>query len=130
MKSPQLGSGESKLETAISWLLIIGVMISLVLEIAGIALYYHTYHQLGISQDQSAFIQSKNFFTFIYDQLRYAQGASGAARIMTAGIIILILTPYVRVAVSAVYFAREKNIKYVVITMFVLIVLTITLIRH
>jgi len=129
MNAPQLGSGESKLETAISWLLIVGVLVSLVLEIAGIAVYYHTYHQVSVSQDPSVFIQSRNFFTFVYDQFRHAQG-SAAARLMTAGIIILILTPYVRVVVSAFYFARERNIKYVVITMFVLIVLTVVLIRH
>jgi uncharacterized membrane protein len=129
MNAPQLGSGESKLETAISWLLIVGVVISMVLEIAGIAMYYHTYRQVSVSQDPSVFIQSNNFFTFIYDQFRHAQG-SGAARMMTAGIIILILTPYLRVVVSALYFAREKNFKYVVITLFVLIVLTVTLIKH
>ena len=130
MNSPQLGSGESKLETVISWLLITGVIISLVLEIAGIAMYYHAYGQLGISQDQSVFIQGKNFFTFIYDQFRSGQGGGGAARLMTAGIVILILTPYLRVVVSAFYFTREKNFKYVVITMFVLIVLTLSLLKH
>jgi len=130
MISPQLGSGESKLETAISWLLIIGVIISLVLEIAGIAIFYHAYGQVGISKDTSMFIQGKNFFTFIYDQFRSGQGVSGAARLMIAGIIILMLTPYIRVVVSALYFAREKNIKYVVITMFVLIILTLSLLRH
>jgi len=130
MNAPQLGSGESKLETAISWLLIAGVIISLALEIAGIAMYYHTYGQLGISTDQSMFIQGKHFFSFLYAQLRSGQGSGGAARLMTAGIVVLILTPYLRVIVSALYFAREKNIKYVVITLFVLIVLTISLLKH
>jgi len=129
MNAPQLGSGESKLETAISWLLITGVIISLALEIAGIAMYYHTYGQLGISTDQSMFIHGKHFFSFLYDQFRSGQG-SGATRLMTAGIVVLILTPYFRVVVSALYFAREKNVKYVAITLFVIIVLTITLLRH
>jgi uncharacterized membrane protein len=128
MNSPQLGSGESRLETVISWLLIVGVIVSLLLEIAGVALYYRSYHQLAISQDPSVFIQGKNFFTFIYDQFRSGHGS--AVRMMTAGLIILILTPYLRVIVSAIYFSREKNFKYVVITLFVLIVLTITLIKH
>ena len=130
MNSPQLGSGESRLETAISWLLIIGVIISLTLEIAGIAIYYHAFGQLSISTDQSMFIQGKNFFAFIYDQFRSGQGGSAAARLMTAGIVVLILTPFVRVVVSVFYFAREKNLKYVVITLFVLIVLTISLLKH
>ena len=81
-------------------------------------------------RDQSVFIQGKNFFTFIYDQFRSGQSAGAAARLMMAGMVILILTPYLRVIVSAIYFAREKNIKYVVITLFVIIVLTVTLIRH
>jgi uncharacterized membrane protein len=130
MNAPQLGSGESKLETAISWLLIVGVVISLALEIAGIALYYHAYGQLRIATDQSMFIQGKNFFTFVYDQFRSGQGGSAAARFMTAGIVVLILTPFLRVVVSVLYFAREKNIKYVVITLFVLIVLTLSLLKH
>jgi uncharacterized membrane protein len=130
MNAPQLGSGESKLETVISWLLIIGVIISLLLEIGGIAMYYHAYGQLGISTDQSMFIQGKNFFTFLYDQFRTGQTGSGAARLMIGGIVILMLTPYLRVVVSALYFAREKNMKYVVITMFVLIILTLSLLKH
>jgi uncharacterized membrane protein len=130
MNAPQLGSGESKLETAISWLLIIGVIISLALEIAGIAVYYHAYGQLGIATDQSMFIRGKNFFSFVYDQFRSGQNSNAAARLMIAGIIVLILTPFARVAVSVLYFAREKNIKYVVITLFVLIVITISLLRH
>lgn len=124
------GSGESKLETAISWLLIIGVIISLALEIAGIALYYQIYHQMEVSQDQSVFVQGNNFFTFLYDQIFSGQSPNGALQLMTAGIITLILTPYIRVIVSAIYFAREKNIKYVIITLFVLIVLTLTLLKH
>ena len=129
MNAPRLGSGESRLETIISWLLIVGVIISLLLEIAGVVIYYRSYHQLAISQDPPVFIQGKNFFTFIYDQFRSGQGGA-ALRVMTAGLIILMLTPYLRVIVSAFYFSREKNFKYVVITLFVLIVLTITLIKH
>lgn len=129
MNSPQLGSGESRLETAISWLLIVGVVISLLLEVAGVVIYYQSYHQLAISQDPSVFIKGKDFFTFIYDQFRSGQGGS-SIRLMTAGLIILMLTPYIRVVVSAVYFSREKNSKFVVITLFVLVVLTIALIKH
>ena len=43
MTSPGLGSGESKLETVVSYILIIGVVISVLLEIIGISLFYkHT----------------------------------------------------------------------------------------
>jgi uncharacterized membrane protein len=46
---------------------------------------------------------------------------------MTLGIAILMLTPYVRVILSVIHFSRERNIKYVLITLFVLALLTISL---
>ncbi len=49
---------------------------------------------------------------------------------MTAGVIVLMLTPYLRVVLSAAYFAWEKDAKYVLITLFVLIVLTLSLVLH
>ncbi|MDO8567714.1 MAG: DUF1634 domain-containing protein [Dehalococcoidales bacterium] len=124
-----LGSGESKLETAISYLLMIGVVASLVLEVIGMALFYQTYGQLGISHDKAVLVQGRDFFSFIFDQLRgHSEGT--AIRFMTLGIVVLLLTPYLRVVLSAIYFGREKNYKYVIITIFVLIVLTLSLILH
>ena len=48
--------------------------------------------------------------------------------ILSLGIIILMLTPYIRVLSSWVYFlVKEKNTKYVVITLWVLVILTVSL---
>lgn len=120
---------EGKLETFISWLFIVGVAVSVVLEITGIILYYRDFGHIAISTDPANLIHSKNFFLFIWDQFRAGQGGI-AERFMTVGIVVLILTPYLRVVISALFFAREKNWKYVVITCFVLVVLTVMLIRH
>jgi uncharacterized membrane protein len=49
---------------------------------------------------------------------------------MTLGITTLILSPYARVVVSVLYFAWQRNIKYTLITIFVLTVLTISLALH
>jgi len=49
---------------------------------------------------------------------------------MTAGIMVLILTPYIRVIASVIYFGWEKNFKYVLITLFVLVVVTLSLALH
>ncbi len=125
-----LGSGESKLETAISYLFIIGVITSFVLEIMGIILFYHAYGQLGISQDKAMFIHGRDFFSFIYNQFKESHTEGSAILFMTAGIVILILTPYLRVILSAFYFAWERNFKYVLITLFVLAVVTISLVLH
>lgn len=129
MTSVGLGSGESKLETAISYLLIIGVIISLLLEIIGIVIFYNSYGHLDITEEEGMFIRGHNFFTFLYDQFQGKSGES-ALLFMGLGIAVLMLTPYLRVIASVLYFAREKNMKYVLITLFVLIVLTISLFLH
>ena len=123
-------SSEPKLEKVISYLLITGVIISLLLEILGVIILYRSYGHLDISQDTSMFIRGHDFFTFIYQQLESGHAAGSAILLLTAGIIVLILTPYVRVIASVVYFAWEKNTKYVLITLFVLVVVTLSLALH
>ncbi len=130
MTTRNLGSGESKLETIISYILIIGVLVSVVLEVIGIVLFYATYGNLQISQDKSVFISGQNFFAFTLDQFQHLFGAQTALVFITLGLIILILTPYVRAITSAIYFAWEKHYKYVLITLFVIIVLTASLALH
>ena len=60
MISSGLGSGESKLETAISYILIIGVAISVLFEIIGITLFYQTYGNVQITQNKTFFISGMN----------------------------------------------------------------------
>ena len=52
MTSQGVGSGESKLETVVSYFLIIGVVISVLLEIIGISLFYKIYG--NVRQQDSA----------------------------------------------------------------------------
>jgi uncharacterized membrane protein len=49
---------------------------------------------------------------------------------MVLGIAALILTPYIRAITSVIYFASRKNLKYCLITFFVLAVLTMSLMMH
>ncbi len=130
MNSDGLGSGESKLETIVSYILIIGVIVSVILETVGIALFYAAYGNLQISQNKTVFITGQNFFAFTLDQIQHLFGMQNAILFMTLGLIILILTPYIRAITSVIYFAWENNRKYVWITLFVLIVLTVSLVLH
>jgi uncharacterized membrane protein len=130
MTSNGLGSGESKLETVVSYILIIGVVISVLLEIIGISLFYRTYGNVQISQSKTVFISGQNFFAFVLDQIQHLFVSQNAITFMTLGLIILILTPYIRAISSVVYFAWEKNRNYVLITIFVFIVLTASLALH
>ncbi len=129
MRTTRSGSGESKLETAISWVLLIGLAVSMILELAGIVLYARDYGRLTTSRDPAVFIRGHDFFSFIADQFRSHAG-SPASVLMIAGIIVLMITPYVRVLLSVFYFAWEKDLKYVLITLFVLAVLTVSLVLH
>ena len=130
MTSPEVGSGETKLETIIGYLLIVGVIVSVILEVIGITLYYGTYGNVQLSQNQAVFISGKDFFAFIIYQTQHLLGSENALLFMTLGLIILILTPYIRAITSVIYFAWEKHFKYVLITMFVLVVLTLSLALH
>ena len=51
-------------------------------------------------------------------------------KLMTLGLITLISTPYIRVITSVIYFTWEKNRKYLLVTLFVLILLTANLALH
>ena len=120
---------ESKLENAISYLLLTGVIISVVLEIAGLSVYLSEHRNLMISPENSIYIQGRDFFNFLYRFWNEYSGDTAVLLIVT-GVIVLILTPFARIILSVVYFGWEKNWKYVLITVFVLVVITVSLTFH
>ena len=73
------------------------------------------------------FIRGQNFFYFLLGLLRKGTIQEKGLWLMTLGIAILILTPYVRVIMSVAYFIGRKDIKYSLMTLFVFILLTISL---
>ena len=129
MRRVVAGSGDTKLEGVISYVLIIGVVASLLIEIAGVILFYRTYGNLAISHDSRMFLQGENFFIFLA-RLFSGSSMSWPIRVITLGIAVLILTPYVRAMLSVIYFAVHRNGKYLVITLFVFTILTISLLVH
>jgi uncharacterized membrane protein len=121
---------ESKLEAVISVLLIVGVVLSVLFEVIGIILYFGAYGNVQVSQSSEVFIRGENFFAFIYQTFESLFVSQNALLFLILGIIILILTPYIRAITSFVYFAWERNRSYVLITLFVIVVLTISLALH
>lgn len=124
------GEGEKRLEAIISYLLIAGVLLSLAFEVLGIILLYRTYPSLAISQDKAMFLSGQNFFAFLLHLDTERSSTGIAIRLMTLGVAVLLLTPYLRVMLSVLYFAFNKNLKYFVITLFVLLILTASLMMH
>ena len=130
MKRHQKPEEQSKLENAISYLLISGVLLSLILLIIGMVLLWHKQGGVAVSQDPSVFVHGHDFFSFIYHEVTGGGVKGLPLQLITLGVLVLLLTPYVRVILSVVFFARERNLKYVLITIFVLIILTISLTLH
>jgi uncharacterized membrane protein len=130
MKLPQKPEDKSKLENSISYLLISGVLLSLTLLITGMVLFWQKQGSVAISQDPAVYVHGHDFFSFIYQEVTNG-GLNGLPlQLITLGVVVLLLTPYVRVILSVIYFARERNLKYVFITIIVLIILTISLTLH
>ncbi|MGA9049196.1 MAG: DUF1634 domain-containing protein [Dehalococcoidia bacterium] len=126
-----LGSGESKLETVISYLLIAGIASSLLLIVTGLAFFYISSGNLNISlSNSSLYIHGQNFFSFIYELLSNRYTQDRAAYFISLGIVMLLLTAYVRVIVSVLYFAWKKDLKYSILTALVLIAITLSLALH
>lgn len=130
MTANKIGSGDSRLETIISILLMAGVIVSLLLEIVGVIMLYHEYGTLAISQSPEMYVHGNDFFTFMFQQFSGKSTEVPAIQFMTAGIIVLILTPYLRLIASTIYFGGVKNIKFVFITFLVLVILTASMALH
>ena len=130
MKMKKSNNSESKFEKAIGYLLITGVIISILLEVIGVVLLYRANGNLNISQDAGVYIKGHDFFSFIYQQFQNIRTIKPAILFMTMGIVVLILTPYMRVIASFLFFSWQRNYKYILITLFVLFVVTLSLTLH
>ena len=109
MKKNQSTNNELKFEKIISYLLLGGIIISILLEVIGVALLYHSSGNLNISHEPGVYIKGHDFFSFIYQQFQNIRTIKPAILFMTMGIVVLILTPYMRVIASFLFFSWQRN---------------------
>lgn len=129
--------GIDKLEAVISYILIGGVILSMVLIGIGLMTYYIP---KGIGSSPHYTMKWKmsgsDFFAYVTNTIlnfnfsSYALSSSNEIKLMAIGIIILIITPFTRVIASVIFFGISRNLKYLFITSFVLILLTFSLTTH
>ena len=127
-KERQPGTGRARrvdMETLVGDILLGGVMLSMLLTVTGMASHWATTGHLQVEYS----LVGVNLIQFI---LADAEGlASKSIRpqlLISAGIAVLMLTPYVRVLASMAYFALAgRNWKYTLFTGLVLSILTYTL---
>ncbi len=115
----------SKMEILVGYILLIGVVCSAALIGIGWIWNWRMTGQTSLAYT----ITGMSLLGFFRSDLQQMLTGSLAPRILiNLGIVVLLLTPYVRVLASVVYFGvAERNWKYVVITTFVLVVLTYSL---
>jgi len=122
---------EENLELTISYILIIGVIASVAMESLGILSYYYTNGDFGIVFQPQYALRGSDFFSYSATMLQnLILGSWTPFQILALGIIVLMITPYMRVLASVIYFGLVRNPKYLVITAFVLIILTASLLVH
>ena len=115
------------IETLISFTLRAGVLTSMLVIVIGVAFtfihhpdYFRSRPALGVLTDAGA--------SFPHNLRDVAQGIAlrrGQALVM-GGILLLIATPIIRVAISVVLFATKRDFVYVAITATVLLLLLIS----
>ncbi len=119
------------LQVSISWILRAGVGLSLALESLGVLLNYaQTGESLLVvpSANPNWLASGGNFFGFTASSI--SSGLSGATPqgITALGVAVLLLTPYARIIAAVVYYALEKDWKYVAITLLVFSIVTVGLV--
>lgn len=130
MSTERFPKDDHGLETATAILLIVGLAVSLAFLAAGVLSLYAARGSLQISRDPDMYLVGKGFAGLLAQVYRTGAAAAPGVLLMTIGIVVLILTPYARVVVSAIYFAWKRDFKYLAITLIVLLTLTLSLILH
>lgn len=118
-------SRQLEMDALVGYLLLIGVLLSMALILAG--LIWRFANTGSFSFDYP--IKGMNFYEFTVNEVGLVLHGRFSPRVMlNAGIVTLMLTPYLRVLASMVYFmAGLKNWKYSIFTAVVLAVLTFSL---
>jgi uncharacterized membrane protein len=113
------------MEVLVGYILLGGVLVSMALVVTGLAWGWAVTGRLGLDYS----ITGMNFFEFVLTDIRQAAAHATRPRLLVnLGIAALMLTPYIRVLASMLYFAFvERNVKYTLFTGFVFSVLTYSL---
>jgi uncharacterized membrane protein len=116
---------ESCMDVLVGYVLLVGVMTSAALVVAGLAWHWIRTGQLEVHYT----LAKMNLFQFVVaDVSNVVEGAFRPRLLISLGVAVLLLTPYVRVLASLLFFLFvEHNGKYSLFTAFVLLVLTYSL---
>lgn len=114
-----------RMDVLVGYVLLGGVVSAMVLIAIGLIWHWAATGTLGLDYSMGGM----NFFQFVVSDVEtIIRTGFGPRRMINLGVAVLMLTPFVRVASSMLYFGVvEHNWKYTVFTGFVLAVLTYSL---
>jgi uncharacterized membrane protein len=117
-------------EAGIGYVLIGGLVISVAVILIGILGY--VVQSGGASLEYTAKWQmtGPDFFVYLWNILVSLSTTESPAATMSLGVVLLMLTSYVRVFATAVVFAFSNSMKYTFISLLVFLLLTLTLLTH
>lgn len=121
------GAEEKGFVRELSLILIVGVGLSFTIEVIGLAWYFLQTGGLVFDFSAQWQLTADSFFSYIVALFSNSTPGVGPLRLMALGIVVLMLTPYIRVVASAAHFGATRNVKYLLFTLFVLTVLTLSL---
>jgi uncharacterized membrane protein len=114
----------SKVEAVISRVLQIGVLISSIVIIIGLYIFFTHNNSLILNKGSyHKFTSSSYYFPRNLSDLKQSIMSGEGIGIMTLGIFLLIMTPLLRVATSILLFIKQKDKPMTVITFLVLLIL-------
>ena len=120
-----------KLEVVVSWVLRIGVVLSVAIVIAGLGLlfaHHPGYTTLSHGVRYQTLTRPRNShgvipFPHTFGELVHSLSLGQGRGVIVLGLVVLLATPVLRVAVGVVGFGLERDLKMTLATSFVLLVL-------
>jgi uncharacterized membrane protein len=120
-----------KMEIVVSWVLRIGVVLSVAIVVAGLGLmfaHHPGYLRLTRGVPYRRLTQPSTPFPHTFGQLATALRAGEGRGVIVLGLIVLLATPILRVAVGIIGFALERDLKMTLACVFVFCVLIFSLV--
>jgi len=122
--APQEDHRVVRVEIVISWVLRVGVVTSLAIVVAGLVLVFvHHPDYLSSSAGMQKLIQPGAVFPNTLSSVSQGVLHTRGEAIIAIGLLLLILTPVTRVAVSILAFLYQRDHLFTFITLTVLIIL-------
>jgi uncharacterized membrane protein len=117
-------------EAEIGYVLIAGLTVSVAVILIGILGYAVQSGGSSIEYTAGWQMTGPDFFAYLWNLLVSLSLSQSPVATMSLGVVLLMLTSYVRVLATAVVFAFSKSAKYTLISLLVFLLLTLTLVTH